>query len=138
MLDRNLIRNQQQALVALGYYQGIVDGIWSRKSIEAKIAYERSGDYNPGVPNNGLPFDTRASLPNRMTVNADGTFNVDGVKIMPEPLIVPDVVAEVVPDVVAEVVPDVVAEVVPDVVVDVPLSVSYNNSNKHQKNRDRT
>jgi hypothetical protein len=62
-LTEDMIKRQQQVLTFLGYYNGKIDGIWSAKSIEAKLKFERSGKFNPGIPNNGLPFSLRAPLP---------------------------------------------------------------------------
>ena len=72
MIDREALKAQQVVLKNLGYYKGEIDGIWSRKSIEAKLAFERSGKFNPGIPNRGMPFDLRVKLPISLIIGKDG------------------------------------------------------------------
>lgn len=82
MIDRAAIKRQQLVLKHLGYYHGEIDGIWSKKSMEAKIQYERSGKFNPGIPNNGMPFNTNVKLPQGLYFDPKGyvavfDFDVD-------------------------------------------------------------
>ena len=81
MLDRNALKRQQLVLKHLGYYNGEIDGIWSQKSIEAKIQFERSGVFNPGIPNNGMPFNTNVRLPIGIGIDAKGYLTVIGVDL---------------------------------------------------------
>lgn len=74
ILDRESLKKQQQALKDLGYYSGAIDGIWSLKSMEAKIEFERSGKFSPGIPNKGMPFNVNSKLPSSMKL--DNTGNV--------------------------------------------------------------
>ena len=76
MIDREALKKQQEVLKTLGYYRGEIDGIWSRKSIEAKLAYERSGKFNPGIPNRGMPFDLRVKLPATLFIDSTGYLAV--------------------------------------------------------------
>lgn len=54
---------QQQLLAALGFYKGEIDGIWSTETIKAKIAYERTREFAPAIPNYGMPFEADRKLP---------------------------------------------------------------------------
>lgn len=54
---------QQQLLAALGFYKGEIDGIWSTETIKAKIAYERTREFAPAIPNYGMPFESDRKLP---------------------------------------------------------------------------
>ena len=57
------ILRQQIVLNFLGYYNGRLDGIWGPETIAAKKSFESSGNFNPGIPNSGLPFATNGPLP---------------------------------------------------------------------------
>lgn len=81
MIDRNAIKRQQQVLKHFGYYKGQIDGIWSKASIEAKIAFERSGKFNPGIPNSGLPFDYGVRLPKGLVFDTSGYLAIVGVEL---------------------------------------------------------
>lgn len=86
MIDRNAIKRQQLVLKHLGYYLGEIDGIWSTKSIEAKVAFERSGKFNPGIPSSGMPFRFNVRLPEGLYFDAKGYvavvgFDVDTLKV---------------------------------------------------------
>ena len=76
MIDREALKAQQLALQILGYYKGNLDGIWSRKTIDAKIAFERSGKFNPGIPNSGLPFNLKVRLPKSLKIEKNGYLAV--------------------------------------------------------------
>ena len=76
MINREALKAQQEVLRDLGYYKGEIDGRWSRKSIEAKLAFERSGKFNPGIPNKGLPFDVRIRLPIGLALNSQGFLSL--------------------------------------------------------------
>lgn len=72
MIERNTkaLARQQMVLAALGFYSGKFDGVWSKKTIEAKVDYECSGKFSPALPNRGLPFDTAKPLPVGLYVDA--------------------------------------------------------------------
>jgi hypothetical protein len=58
---------QQLVLFHLGFYRGLIDGIWSSASIEAKKEFEASMLFLPAFPNGGLPFGERDKLPKGMS-----------------------------------------------------------------------
>lgn len=60
---QRVLQRQQMVLKHLGYYRGRCDGIWSRKTITAKRDFELSGKFNPGYPNNGMPFNCDGPFP---------------------------------------------------------------------------
>lgn len=57
------ILRQQIVLNFLGFYNGRLDGIWGPETIAAKKSFEGSGNFNPGIPNSGLPFANDGPLP---------------------------------------------------------------------------
>lgn len=61
--DKRILQRQQMVLKHLGYYHGKCDGIWGPDTIAAKRAFELSGNFNPGYPNNGLPFNQEGPYP---------------------------------------------------------------------------
>ncbi len=63
------IARQQLVLTRLGHYHGPIDGIWGPDSITAKKEFEGSGRFNPGIPNNGLPFASFGPLPLGLYMN---------------------------------------------------------------------
>lgn len=60
------LKAQQMVLFHLGYYKGLIDGIWAPASIEAKRQFESDPSFVPGNPNGGLPFGERDRLPKGM------------------------------------------------------------------------
>lgn len=66
---KQLIR-QQEIMRGMGFYYGVIDGIWGPKSIEAKKRYESDATFTPGIPNNGMPFGSRPPYPRGVTVGA--------------------------------------------------------------------
>ncbi len=61
--DSKVLQKQQIVLAHLGYYSGKLDGIWSLDTITAKRKFEQSGKFNPGIPNQGLPFVSGKPFP---------------------------------------------------------------------------
>lgn len=61
--SKRQLQQLQMIMMALGFYSGRIDGIWSAKSIEAKKNWECSGKFNPAYPNNGLPFADTDPVP---------------------------------------------------------------------------
>lgn len=61
------LKEQQMVLFHLGFYKGLIDGIWSTASIEAKRMFESRPEYVPANPNGGLPFGERERLPKDMS-----------------------------------------------------------------------
>ena len=57
------LRRQQAVLAHLNFYRGKLDGVWGPESINAKKAFETSGTFTGGIPNQGLPFNPNAQLP---------------------------------------------------------------------------
>lgn len=57
---------QQLVLFHLGFYKGLIDGIWSDKAIDAKKKFESDRSFLPAFPNGGLPFGSRDKLPKGM------------------------------------------------------------------------
>ena len=57
------LRRQQAVMSHLKFYRGELDGIWGPASISAKKAFEVSGSFTGGLPNQGLPFNPNAQLP---------------------------------------------------------------------------
>lgn len=68
------LKNQQAIMAAKGFYNGKIDGIWGPDTIAAKIKWERSGKFNPAVPNNGLPLPSKGQLPLGVRRLPDGTM----------------------------------------------------------------
>lgn len=62
----------QLIMTMLGYYDGLCDGVWGPKCIEAKRKWELHDDFEPGVPSNGLPFNGRGKLPKGMSYSYKG------------------------------------------------------------------
>lgn len=58
-----VLQRQQIILAKLGYYNGKCDGIWGPATIKAKQKFECSGKFNPGYPNNGMPFSYDGPFP---------------------------------------------------------------------------
>lgn len=58
-----VLQRQQIILALLGYYNGKCDGIWGPATIKAKQRFECSGKFNPGYPNNGMPFSYDGPFP---------------------------------------------------------------------------
>lgn len=56
----------QVIMTLLGLYDGLCDGVWGPKCIEAKRKWELMDEFEPGVPSNGLPFNGRGKLPKGM------------------------------------------------------------------------
>lgn len=54
---------QQLVMFHLGFYSGVIDGIWATDSIQAKKEFEASDSFLPAYPNGGLPFGERDKLP---------------------------------------------------------------------------
>lgn len=54
---------QQLVMFHLGFYRGVIDGIWASDSIQAKKDFESSDSFLPAYPNGGLPFGERDKLP---------------------------------------------------------------------------
>ena len=66
-------KRQQLILWLKGYYTGAIDGVWSAKTIKAKLTWEADGGkFEPGYPNNGLPFQTKGPYPKGIRLGADG------------------------------------------------------------------
>lgn len=68
------LKSQQQVLKALNLYSGKIDGIWGPDTIAAKIKWERSGKFAPGIPNNGFPLPDRGPFPSGVRRNSNGTL----------------------------------------------------------------
>lgn len=66
------LKRQQQILRLKGFYTGAIDGIWSSMTIEAKQKWERSRNFVPAIPNNGLPFASKGPYPSGIRVGKDG------------------------------------------------------------------
>lgn len=66
--------NQQSIMAAKNFYNGKIDGIWGPDTIAAKIKWERSGKFNPAIPNNGLPLSNTGALPLGVRRLPDGTL----------------------------------------------------------------
>lgn len=66
------IERQQLILKALGFFTGVVNGVWGPGTIEAKKKFEASRQFMPGIPNNGLPFRSGQRLPVGITLRHDG------------------------------------------------------------------
>lgn len=58
-----VLQRQQIILALLGYYNGKCDGIWGPATVKAKQRFECSGKFNPGYPNNGMPFSYDGPFP---------------------------------------------------------------------------
>ncbi len=56
----------QIVMASLGLYDGKCEGAWGPKSIAAKREWELLSDFEPAVPNRGLPFTQGCKLPKGM------------------------------------------------------------------------
>jgi len=80
-LDFLVVARNQQILKYLGYYKGKIDGIWGKGSMQAKIDFEDSPDFEPGAKNFGGLFDSSLPLPKSIYYNVDrGTFHIYNVE----------------------------------------------------------
>ena len=87
-----VLQRQQVILAFLGYYEGKLDGIWGKDSINAKKDFEVSGKFAPGLPNRGLPFVNTDSMPkgvfsdpfNKGLLSAKGLSEDDIAKMIQE------------------------------------------------------
>ena len=50
-------------MTMMGLYDGLCDGVWGPKCIEAKRKWEMMDEFEPATPSNGLPFNGRGKLP---------------------------------------------------------------------------
>ncbi len=57
------LARQQLIMKHLGFYNGKIDGVWSRTSIKAKREWEYSSAFKPAYPNRGLPLNPIQKLP---------------------------------------------------------------------------
>lgn len=53
----------QLIMTLMGLYDGLCDGVWGPKCIEAKRKWEMMDEFEPATPSNGLPFNGRGKLP---------------------------------------------------------------------------
>lgn len=53
----------QLIMTMMGLYDGLCDGVWGPKCIEAKRKWEMMDEFEPATPSNGLPFNGRGKLP---------------------------------------------------------------------------
>lgn len=60
------LRAQQLVLAFLGFYNGLIDGIWSDATIRAMQAFECDDKFLPAVPTTGYPFASKSRLPKGM------------------------------------------------------------------------
>lgn len=56
----------QLIMTMMGLYDGLCDGVWGPKCIEAKRKWEMMDEFEPATPSNGLPFNGRGKLPKGM------------------------------------------------------------------------
>lgn len=56
-------RQIQVIMTILGYYNGVCNGVWGPKSIEAMKKWEATDAFEPAIPYNGRPFTGRGRLP---------------------------------------------------------------------------
>lgn len=64
--SKDKLSAQQLVLFHLGFYKGLIDGIWSTATIAAKKKFEADMSFLPAYPNMGLPFGERDKLPKDM------------------------------------------------------------------------
>lgn len=72
------LRAQQLCLFHLGFYTGLLDGIWGPGCIEAKRKFESDPSFVPGNPNGGLPFGERDRLPRGMIYDSSNHIQHTG------------------------------------------------------------
>ena len=86
-VEEKQLARQQAILKHLGFYTGEVDGIWSTLTIKAKKEFEVDSSFNPGIPNNGLPFSIRPPFPKGiMKDNIPNLLTVVGLEEVPKKL----------------------------------------------------
>lgn len=73
------IKAQQLVLFHLGFYKGVIDGVWSQKTIDAKLKFEADPQFLPAYPNRGLPFGDRDKLPKNMRYDQKGLIVHTGI-----------------------------------------------------------
>ena len=69
------LREQQRIMNAKKFYYGKLDGIWGPKTIAAKQKWEVSGQFSPGIPNNGFPLPDRGPFPKGVKRLQDGRLS---------------------------------------------------------------
>lgn len=74
---KDKLKAQQMVMFHLGFYKGVIDGIWSDSSIAAKKAFEAHPSFVPSNPNGGLPFGERDRLPRGMVYREGLVCHVD-------------------------------------------------------------
>ena len=62
-MPQTFFQYQQIVMKSLALYDGRCDGVWGPKSIEAKRAWEVTPEFEPAVPNGGMPINTGDKLP---------------------------------------------------------------------------
>lgn len=72
------LRAQQLCLFHLGFYTGLLDGIWGPDCIEGKRKFEADPSFVPGNPNGGLPFGERDRLPRGMVYDSNNHIQHTG------------------------------------------------------------
>jgi hypothetical protein len=50
------LKRQQQILKVLGFYTGVISGVWDDRTIQSMQLFEANSKFKPGIPNHGLPF----------------------------------------------------------------------------------
>ena len=68
------LARQQEIMKLLGYYNGLVDGVWGPATVEAKKKWELSDKFAPGLPNMGLPLANRGPYPKGIYLDKSSGF----------------------------------------------------------------
>lgn len=66
MTQQEQYQFQQLVMTSLGLYDGNCEGAWGPKTIAAKKEWELTQDFEPAVPNGGMPFTRGCKLPKGM------------------------------------------------------------------------
>lgn len=67
--SKEQLLRQQLIMKHLGFYNGKLDGVWSRTSINAKREWEFSPLFKPAYPNRGLPLNALQKLPRGIMID---------------------------------------------------------------------
>lgn len=62
-MSQPFFQYQQIIMKSLALYDGRCDGVWGPKSIDAKRAWELTPEFEPAVPNGGMPINLGDKLP---------------------------------------------------------------------------
>lgn len=82
--SKEQLERQQLIMKHLGFYNGKLDGVWSRTSIKAKRDWEFSAKFKPAYPNRGLPLNPLQKLPSGVMIDPKNRNLLTHIALTPE------------------------------------------------------